>query len=138
MKPFLVRWLVTTVAVLVAVTVIPGIETPGGMLALLGASLFLGIVNALVRPFLLILSIPLILLSMGFFLLVINALMLKMVSWIVPGFEVGGFWSAIFGALLISFVSWVLSAFFRDSEGRVQVLTHHTQIKEVKGRVIDV
>ncbi len=141
MKPFLVRWLTTTVAVLVASTLIPGIEVTGGMVALIGASLFLGIVNALVRPILLLLSIPLILLTMGLFLLVLNALLLWMVGSIVPGFSVAGFWSAFFGAIVISLTSWIMSAFFRDSEGRIQVLTHHSQVKQQSarsGQVIDV
>ncbi len=140
MKPFLLRWLITTIAVLVASTLIPGIEVSGGLLALVAASLFLGIINALVRPILLLLSIPLILVTMGLFLLVLNALLLWMVGGLVPGFQVDGFWSAFFGALLVSFTSWVMSAFFRDSEGRIQVLTHHTQVGKPAGRgeVIDV
>ena len=97
----------------------------------------LGIINAFVRPILLFLSIPLILLTLGLFIIIINALMLKFVSEIVPCFQVRGFWSAFFGAIIISFVSWLLSAFFRGSDGRIHVLTHHSQIKEVRGRVIE-
>lgn len=138
MNPFLIRWLITTVAVLVATTLIPGIEVSGGMVALLGASLFLGIINALVRPILLLLSIPLILLTMGIFLLIINAFLLQMVGWIVPGFHVDSFWSAIFGAIVVSLSSWIMSAFFRDSSGKIQVLTHHSQVKKAEGNVIDV
>lgn len=138
MKPFLIRWLITTIAVLVATTLIPGIEVTGGIVALLGASLFLGIINALVRPVLLLLSFPLILLSMGIFLLVINAFLLKMVAWVVSGFHVESFWSALFGAVVISLSSWIMSAFFRDSQGKVQILTHHQQVKEANGKVIDV
>lgn len=133
MKPFLVRWLITTVAVLVASTLIPGIEVTGGMVALVGASLFLGIINALVRPVLLLLSIPLILVTMGLFLLVLNALLLWLVGSIVPGFSVDGFWSAFFGAIVVSLTSWMMSAFFRDSEGRIQILTHHSQAKQGRG-----
>jgi len=140
MKPFLIRWLVTTVAVAVA-TPLTGIEVSGWG-ALLGASLLLGIVNALLRPLLLLLSLPLIVFSLGFFILVVNALMLWMVGGLVPGFEVPGFWSAFFGAIFISIVSWALSAFFRGSDGRVHVITHHTQVREAqvkqaKGRVIE-
>jgi hypothetical protein len=56
---------------------------------------------------------------------------------VVVCFKVPGFWNAFFGAIIVSLVSWVLSAFFRGSDGRVHVLTHHTQIKRVSGRVID-
>ena len=95
------------------------------------------ILNAFVRPILLILSAPLILLTLGFFILIINALMLRFVPSIVSGFQVDSFGSAFWGAIVVSIVSWILSAFFRGSDGRVHVLTHHTQIKQVQGRVVD-
>src|SRR5438445_10373944 len=105
--------------------------------ALLGAALLLGILNAFVRPVLLILSVPLILLTLGLFILVVNGLLLWFVPNIVTGFHVDNFGSAFWGAIVIGLVSWMLSAFFRGSDGRVYVLTHHTQIKRVQGRVIE-
>lgn len=135
MRHFVFRWLITTAAVFVAAP-IAGISYNQSFACLLGASLLLGIVNAFIRPVLLLLSAPLILFSLGFFILVVNALMLLLVGQIVPCLTVPGFWSAFFGAIIISIVSWVLSAFFRGSDGRVHVLTHHTQIKPVRGRVI--
>ena len=105
--------------------------------ALIGAALLLGILNAFVRPVLLILSAPIILLTLGFFILVVNGIMLLLVPSIVIGFHVDSFWSAFWGAIVISIVSWILSAFFRGSDGRVHVLTHHTQIRRVRGRVIE-
>ena len=104
---------------------------------LIAAALLLGILNAFVRPVLLILSAPLILFTLGLFILVVNALMLLWVTTFVPGFHVDGFGTAFWGAIVIGMVSWMLSAFFRGSDGRVHVLTHHTQIKPVQGRVID-
>lgn len=104
--------------------------------SLLAAALLLGIFNAFVRPVLLILSAPLILVSLGFFILVVNALMLLWVPTFVPGFHVDRFGSAFWGAILIGIISWLLSAFFRGSDGRVHVLTHHSQIKQVRGRVV--
>jgi putative membrane protein len=136
MRHFVFRWLMTAVAVFIAAPIV-GLDYGGSLGCLLGASLLLGIINAFVRPILLLLSFPLILATMGLFILIINALMLKFVSEIVSCFKVPGFWSAIFGAILISLVSWLLSAFFRGSDGRVHVLTHHTQIKKVRGRVIE-
>ena len=141
MKPFLLRWLVTTFAVFVAAP-IAGIQYDS-VGCLLGASLLLGIINAFVRPVLLLLSLPLILVTLGVFILVINALMLKLVGGIVPCFHVPpGFWSPFFGAIVISIVSWLLSAFFRGSDGRVHVITHHArvkqdEIKQARGRVIE-
>jgi putative membrane protein len=99
--------------------------------------LLLGILNAFVRPVLLILSAPLILVTLGFFILIVNGLLLWFVPNIVTGFHVDNFWSAFWGAIVIGIVSWILSAFFRGSDGRVHVLTHHTQIKRVQGRVIE-
>lgn len=105
--------------------------------SLIGAALLLGILNAFVRPVLLILSAPLILLSLGLFILVINALLLRFVPTFVPGFHVDRFSSAFWGAIVIGIISWTLSAFFRGSDGRVHVLTHHAQIKPVQGRVVE-
>lgn len=136
MRHFVFRWIATTVAVMVAASIIHGIryDTVG---SLIGAALLLGILNAFVRPVLLILSAPLILLTLGFFVLVVNSLMLLVVPSIVSGFHVDSFWSAFWGAIIISIISWMLSAFFRGSDGRVHVLTHHTQIKRVQGRIVD-
>jgi putative membrane protein len=136
MKHFVFRWLITTVAVFVAAPIV-GINYGNHLGCLLGASLLLGIVNAFVRPVLLLLSLPLILVTLGFFILIINALLLKFVGQIMPCFQVPGFWPPFFGAIIISIVSWLLSAFFRGSDGRVHVLTHHSQIRRVRGRVID-
>ena len=90
-----------------------------------------------IRPVLLILSAPLILLTLGLFILVVNGLLLRLVPTFVPGFHVDGFSSAFWGAIVIGIVSWMLSAFFRGSDGHVHVITHHNQIKRVHGRVID-
>jgi putative membrane protein len=136
MKHFVFRWAITTIAVMVASSIIHGIRYDT-VAALIGAALLLGILNAFVRPILLILSVPLILLTLGFFILILNALMLLIVPGIVIGFHVDTFWSAFWGAIVISIVSWILSAFFRGSDGRVHVLTHHTQIRRVRGRVIE-
>jgi|SRR5450432_303549 putative membrane protein len=135
MRHFVLRWMITTVAVMVTPVFIRGIryETVG---ALLGAALLLGILNAFVRPVLLILSAPLILVTLGFFILIINALMLYWVPSMVIGFHVDGFGSAFWGAILIGIVSWILSAFFRGSDGRMHILTHHIQVQRVEGRVI--
>ena len=130
------RWAITAFAVFVAAPVV-GIDYGQSLGCLLGAALLLGIVNAFIRPILLILSAPLILLTLGLFILVVNALMLLFVGEIVPCLRIPGFWSAVFGAIIISIVSWLLSAFFKGSDGRVHVLTHHAQIKKVQGRVIE-
>jgi putative membrane protein len=135
MRHFVFRWIVTTIAIMVASSIIHGIRYDT-VASLIGASLLLGILNAFVRPVLLTLSVPLILVTLGLFILVVNSLMLLVIPSIVMGFHVETFWSAFWGAIVISIVSWILSAFFRGSDGRVHVLTHHTQIKQARGRVI--
>lgn len=135
MRHFVIRWFVTSLAVLLISALVPGIRYDS-IGALLGAALLLGILNAFVRPVLLLLTAPLILLTMGLFILVVNALMLRFVPSFVPGFHVETFGSAFWGAIVIGLISWIFSAFFRGSDGRVHVLTHHTQIKRVEDRII--
>ncbi len=136
MRHFLFRWIITTIAVMIAASIVHGIHYNGAS-ALILAALLLGILNAFVRPILLILSAPLILLTLGLFILVVNGLMLYWVPGLVGGFYVDSFGSAFWGAILISIISWALSAFFRGSDGRVHVLTHHTQMRRVSGRVVE-
>jgi putative membrane protein len=105
--------------------------------ALLGASLLLGIINAFVRPILLLLSLPFIIVTMGLFIFVVNALLLELVSKIIPSFYVAGFWSAFFGAIIISLVSWILSSFFRTSDGKIHAITHHPAMKKAVARTLE-
>jgi putative membrane protein len=118
---FLVRVLVNALAIYLAAAVVPGVEI-SGVLAALGAGLVFGLVNAFVRPVLLVLTLPLTLLTLGLFLFVLNAFCFWLTSALVKGFEVHGFWAALFGALLVSVVSWALTAFLSD-RGQVVVIT---------------
>lgn len=136
MVAFLVRWLITALAVVVSSALLSGISYGDSLTVLLGASLLLGIINALIRPVLLILSLPFILVTMGIFIFVINALLLLLVSKMIPGFQVDGFWSAFFGSIIISIVSWAFSAFFRGSDGKVHSITHHGRLKRANARVV--
>jgi putative membrane protein len=119
---FLIRLSLNALALLIVSTVIPGIEVRG-VLPALSAAFFLGLVNAVVRPIILILTLPLTIVTLGLFIPVINAFLLKLVSLMIQGFEVHGFWSAVFGALLLSLVSGLLSLFIND-RGRVEVVAH--------------
>ena len=121
----LLRWLITAVALAVAVAVVPGIrvESDRAWLTVAAMAIILGFVNALVRPFLKLLSCPLILLTLGLFLLVINALTLWLASRLASGvlsvpFYVDGFWPALLGGLIISVVSFILSLFLIDDRER--------------------
>jgi len=122
MMGFLIRLCLNALALIIVSTVIPGIEVRGVLPALLAAFL-LGLVNAVVRPIILILTLPLTIVTLGLFIPVINAFLLKLVSLMIQGFEVHGFWSAVFGALLLSLVSGLLSFFIND-RGRVEVVVH--------------
>ena len=135
MKEFLIRWFITTLAVMAAAHIIHGIsyDTTGTLFA---AALLLGIINAFIRPVLLLLSLPFIIVTMGFFILVINAILLLFVSSVVRGFHVEGFWNALFAGLVIGLISWLLSSFFRSSNGHVYPLNHHPQIKPADARVV--
>ena len=119
-KEFLQRWLVTTLGVLAAANIINGVRADN-MISLLGASLLLGVFNAVLRPVLMFLSLPLLILTLGLFTLVINAVLLYFVSDLVKGFHVVDFWSAFKGGLVISIVSIIASMLFGKKEARIQV-----------------
>jgi putative membrane protein len=116
MAHLLIRWLCLTGAILFAAYVVEGISATGFFSAFFAAAA-LGVLNLFFRPILLILTLPINILSLGLFTFVINALMLKMASGLIPGFTVIGFWSAIFGAILISLASWFLNMLFQDGGG---------------------
>jgi putative membrane protein len=81
------------------------------------AGLVLGIVNAVIRPVILLLTLPFTLLTLGLFIFVVNALCLALTAFVVPGFSVRSFWSALAGALIVSLVSWILNAGVKDRRG---------------------
>ena len=113
MNGIIIRWFTLTGAIILTSYLLDGIHVSGFFWALLAAAM-LGFLNAFFRPIALLLTLPINVLTLGFFTFVINALMLKMASGIITGFEVYGFWSAIFGSLLISVISWLLNSFIND------------------------
>jgi putative membrane protein len=108
MRGILFKWLVNALALYLATLWVKGIEVSGSGSLLLAAAL-LGILNALIRPLLIILTLPITILSLGLFALVINGLMLWLVAFFIKGFVIQGFWAAFWGALLISMVSWIIN-----------------------------
>ena len=113
-KSFLRRWFVTTIGVLVASNVVSGVQADNTA-ALLAASLVLGILNALLRPVMIILSLPLLIVTLGLFTFVINALLLYFVGALVNSFHVNGFWAAFKGGIVISIVSLLANALIGKS-----------------------
>jgi putative membrane protein len=120
MKGLVVRWLILTVAILLAAYLIDGIRVNGFHAVLLAAAV-LGVLNTLLRPVLIILTLPLNILTLGLFTFLINAFILKLTSGVIPGFDVTGFWPAVFGALIISVVNGLLNIFINDS-GKVDYI----------------
>jgi putative membrane protein len=122
----LIRWLINTLALYVAVRLLPGLHYDGGPLGLLAVAAIFGIVNSTLRPILTILTCPLVLVTLGLFALVINALMLLFTSWLSTQFDlrfhVDGFGPAFWGGLLIGLVSAVLSVMVGEPRVRVERL----------------
>jgi len=131
---FLVRLAANALAILAAAYIVPGIEVAGG-LSLLAAALVLGLVNAVVRPILLFLTLPFTLVTLGLFIFLLNAFCLWLTSWLVKGFEVHGFWTAVLGAMIVGVVSWIANVFLSD-RGRVVAITHRE--RSSGGDVIDI
>lgn len=117
---FLIRIVVSALGLWLASELVSGIEVHGGW-TLLGAALLLGIVNAVVRPILILLTLPATLVTLGLFLLVINAAMLGLVAWMFEGFTISGFWASFFGALVVSITGWMASAFI-GPRGKFEIL----------------
>ena len=109
--PFLVQWLITSLSLWVSSYVFAGIKFESTQ-ALVVSALLLGFTNAIIKPLLIILTLPLTLVTLGLFLLVINALMILLVSSLVKGFTVSGFWTAFFASIFISVLSFLFGVFF--------------------------
>ena len=120
MTGFLLRVAIVALGLWLATYLLPGLyfEGPGTLLA---AALLLGIVNAIVRPIAIILTLPLTLLTLGLFLLVVNAAMLGLVALLLSGFQISGFWTAVGGALIVSVTGWLASGLIGNN-GKVEVM----------------
>jgi putative membrane protein len=119
MTKLILRWVITAVAVWIAVLIVPGIHAnPSDYATIAVIAIILGLLNALVRPVLGLLSCPLIVLTLGLFILVLNAVTFWLAAWLGQmlgfGFRVDGFWPAFLGALVVSIVSAVLNLFLKD------------------------
>lgn len=120
MAGFLVRSLVSALGLWLASAIIGGITITGTGVLLL-AGLLLGIVNAIIRPIMIILTLPFTILTLGLFLFVINAMMLGLVAWLLDGFAISGFWAALGGSIIISLTSWIAS-WYIGPRGKVELV----------------
>jgi len=119
------RLAVAALGLWLASALVSGLHVDGGW-TLVGAALLLGLVNAIVRPVLVVLTLPFTILTLGFFLLVINAAMLGLVAAMFDGFTIEGFGSALLGAVIVSATSW-LASWFIGSRGRIDVMAERRQ-----------
>ena len=113
MGAFIAKVVIAAVALWLAAVIVPGIDYDGWVNLLL-AGLLLGLVNAFVRPVVTILTLPVTIVTLGLFLLVVNAAMIGLVGWLLPGFQVEGLWPAILAAIVTGVVSWVGQALIRE------------------------
>lgn len=144
-KRFLQGWAINTLAVLIAACVVPGISYSNDWRVLLLASLLLGVLNAVVRPLVMLLTLPLLLVTLGLFMFVINAAFLMLVGLIVHGFDVRNFGSALLGSIIISVVGLVLNTLTGTGKSRIYVNRSRPQQRSSRrgddgdnGPVIDV
>ncbi|MEE4146358.1 MAG: phage holin family protein [Halieaceae bacterium] len=120
MPGFWLRILITACGLLLAAKLLDGLHF-GGALSLLFAALVLGVVNAIVRPIALLLTLPITILTLGLFLLVLNGAMLGLAALLVPGFVIDGFWTALLGAIIISLTGMVAN-WFIGPKGKVEII----------------
>lgn len=119
MPNFILRAAIAALGLWLATEWVDGlhVDTPTTLLL---AAVLLGVVNAVVRPVLILLTLPFMLVTLGLFLLVVNAAMLGLVAWFLPGMQIVDFWDALWGALIVSVVSWIGSMIF-GPKGRLEV-----------------
>jgi putative membrane protein len=119
MKGILIKWTINSLAILIVAHIIKGIEI-SSLLSVITVAFVLGIINVFLRPFLILVTLPLNIFTLGLFTLFINGFLFFLVSKIVKGFTITGFWPAFFGALLFSAISFFLNLLVND-EGRINI-----------------
>ncbi|MBI3811949.1 MAG: phage holin family protein [Nitrospirae bacterium] len=125
MKGLLIRWVINALALILISQMIKGIAVDNIPAAFVAAAV-LGVINAVLRPILILLTLPITILTLGLFALVINGFMLYIAGTIVKGFHVSGFWPSVFGALFLSLISWIANAFIND-RGRIEYIEFRTR-----------
>ena len=114
MVKLFIRLVINAFALWLAALIVDGITLSGNAIEVLIVAIIFGLINALIKPFIKLISAPLIVLTLGLFTLLINAFLLLLTSWLTSALDVDGLWAAILGAIIISLVSWALSLFLDD------------------------
>jgi putative membrane protein len=109
MRTLLVVWLINALALLALPYVVPWVQVDGFVTALV-AALVLGLLNALIRPLLILITLPVTIITLGLFIFTVNGLLFWFVAYFIEGFQVAGFWSAVLGAFVYALISWAASA----------------------------
>ena len=131
MRGFFFRLIITALGLWAAATIVPGVQITGvGNLVV--AALLLGVVNAVIRPILLVLTLPLTVVTLGLFVFVVNGLSLALVAWLMPGFTLSGFGAAILGSIVVGVTGW-FGSMFVGSAGRLERIKR----VEVTGRRLE-
>ena len=126
MLRLLAIWIINAVALLALPYLVPSIQIASFGTAL-GLALVLGLINAVLRPRLILLTLPVTLLTLGVFIVVINALLFQLAASFFDGVQIGGFWSAVFGTMLYSLVSWALTALLFPKSSSVTIITRNRE-----------
>jgi len=114
MRSLVIRWIILTLAIGVTAHIIPGVTIEGGLGSLVVIALIFGLINAIIRPLLLLLTCPLIILTLGLFTLIINTALFLLTARLSPALTVAGFWPAFWASLIVSLITAVLSGLIRD------------------------
>lgn len=130
MRGFLIRTLISAIGLWVAAKLVSGLHFDRDVTMLVAAAL-LGVVNAVVRPVLVVLTLPITIVTLGLFLFVVNAAMLGLVAWLLDGFSIDGFGAALLGSIIIGLTGWVAS-WFIGSKGSVEVMVVQQQVRRVR------
>ena len=117
MLQFLLTWLATAVSLVITAFIVPGFAVVSFSSAIVGAAV-LGLVNAIIKPILVLFTLPLTILTLGLFLFIVNAIALGLVSYFTPGLTVSGFFPALFGSIVLTLVSGFINQFFRSADSR--------------------
>lgn len=115
MSQFLLTWILTAISLVITAYLIPGIMIKGLVVAAI-AALIMGLINAVVRPILILFTLPLTVLTLGLFLFVVNAISFSLVSYFTPGFSINSFWDALFGSIILSIISSLLNQVLESQE----------------------
>ncbi len=114
MPQFIITWIATAASMILASYLIPGIEIDNTITAALIGAVFFGLINAIVKPLLLLFTLPLTILTLGLFLFVINGICFYLVAYFTPGFTINGFFDALFGSIIVSIVSGIITKIFEN------------------------